>query len=127
MAALLTLEPTAVDLHKVVECLDNIKKTKKRADYQFLCPHVSLDSKSGDLIILMPEKIATNQNLLNKLEKIGLIKEEVDETRRCGDEKRKFTLQFVIPQLEIEAFLRDELFLNGKVYYEVMDMKKRRS
>ena len=48
--ALLTLEPTAVDLHKVVECLDNIKKTKKRADYQFLCPHVSLDSKSGDLI-----------------------------------------------------------------------------
>lgn len=118
--ALATLEPSFVDRDKVILLIDKLE----RPDYEFTCPYVELN-ESGDLVILIPESVANNTPFIEKLIELGLVGTVVATKRKCGWEQRKMSLKFVVPKAEIESFLRDELHLNDRVYFELMELKKK--
>lgn len=119
--AVTSLEATAIDLRLVIDYMNR----KIRPDYQLVTAFVENDKVTGDLVILLPENLAQNQQLVEKCLQLGLIGEAVNESRQCGNDNRLYTIRFVVPEADIERFLRDELHLTHKVYRELMDMRKR--
>ncbi|MBA3236932.1 MAG: HEAT repeat domain-containing protein [Parachlamydiaceae bacterium] len=119
--AISSLEPTAIDLNTIIYCMDQ----RVRPDYKLVSARVEYNPTNGDLVILLPEILAQNKALLDKCLQLGLVGEEVNELRQCGNEKRKHTIRFIVPEAEIERFLRNELYLNEAVYFELRDIKKK--
>lgn len=116
--ALVSLEEGTFDREKILAAIKN-----KKPLYDILSlPHVRLES--GDLYIRLPAELAQNQKLIKKWEALGLKGKSI-APKKIPPSPKTYVMEFIVDEFRIAEFLEAKLGLSEKIYFELMENKRR--